>query len=203
MATSGQFVPTTISGGFTGYDTTWGQTTMSWSGTVTLTQVPYVAAGLSQSAVYRPTALALTWNVDYTDWRGCHFTGAGTLGLPDVRLVDGRMPDETVAPGARPNEYDIQLAHQWDHPLLVGSVACPGAPAVPHEFTTSMQRMLSTDRGSEFVPNLRLSYVEGLPEGGWIRMVGGTDPADASAGSGMNTWDLTGSGRGPFIRPAR
>lgn len=198
-----QFVPTTISGAFTGYDVTWGQTTMSWSGTVTFTQIPYESAGLSENARYRPTALALAWSVDYSDWRSCHFTGSGTLGLPDIRRVDGGMPDESVAPGAVPNEYDFRLDHQWDRPLLVGSMACPGAPVVPHEFTTLLQRMLSTDRGSSLVPNLRLAYVDGLPESGWIRMVGATDPADPSAASGANTWDLTGSGRSPYIRPTR
>ena len=200
--TQQHFVPATISGTFTGYDVTWGQVTMSWSGSVTLSHLPPTVAGLSESAHYRPTALAVTWSVDYTDWRQCRFTGAGTLGLPDVRLVDGTLPDESVAPGASPSEYAFGLEHQWNAPLLVGSVACPGAPATRHEFTTSMQHLLTTDRGTEFVPSLRLAYVDGLPESGWVRFVGGTDPSDPSAAIGMNTWDLTGSGRVPFIQPA-
>jgi hypothetical protein len=199
------FIPTTISGTFSGYDITWGVRTMSWSGSMTFTHVPYVRAGLTERAYYRPSAMSMTWVVDYVDFRQCHFTGTGTLGLPDAKFGDiAGVPDESVAPGAAASEYEFDLIHQWDDPHLLGWVQCPGAAAEPHDYSTAMGHLLSTDRQSfGFQPNLRLAYVDGLPLDGWVRMVGTTDPADPSSGSVVNSWDLTGSGRTSYIRPVR
>ena len=198
------FVPDTISGTLSGHDMAFGATTMSWSGRVTFTRVPYESSGVSPAVSYRPTALSVDWSVDYADWRGCRFAGGGTIGLSAVAFPRlGGVPEEFVAPMGRPNEYDFDLGYESRTPQLVGTVTCPGEQPQPKEFASSMGYLLRTDRQSYgFSPDLRLQYVDGLPESGWVRMVGATDPADPSAGSVVNAWDLIGSGRTPFVRPA-
>lgn len=123
------FVPTRIAGTFTGTTRAWDNEVMSWSGTVTFELAPpYQQGGLSSHAYYRPTAASVSWRVDYRDWRDCHFEGSGTLGLDDIEYekING-APQESVAPLGRPDEYDFALSHQWDKPVLAGTVTCQGA----------------------------------------------------------------------------
>jgi hypothetical protein len=196
------FVPTTIAGTFTGTTRAWDTDVMSWSGSVTFAlATPYEQQGMVSEAFYRPTAVSVSWAVDYRDWRDCHFEGSGVLGLSDVdfETISG-APQEIIAPLGRPDEYDFRLTHHWDQPLLVGTVTCPGQAPARQEFTNSMGRLFETG-GRAFVNNFRLQYVDGLPQAGWIKIVGRTDPADESIQAGMNTWDLTGSGTSPLLQP--
>jgi hypothetical protein len=198
------FVPTTLSGTFTGTTRAWDTDVMSWSGNATFALAsPYEQGGMVSQGFYRPTAVSVAWKVDYRDWRDCHFEGGGALGLNDVTFeVISGAPQEIIAPLGRPDEYDFRLTHQWDQPLLVGTVTCPGQPPVRQEFTNSMGRLFETG-GRSFVNNFRLQYVDGYPSAGWIKIVGRTDPADESIQAGMNSWDLTASGTSPLLRPAR
>jgi hypothetical protein len=196
------FVPTTINGTFAGTTRAWDADVMSWNGSVTFELAsPYEQEGLVSQAFYRPTAVNVAWAVDYRDWRDCHFLGNGTLGLSDIdyEVISG-APQEIIAPLGRPDEYDFRLIHHWNQPLLVGTVTCPGEAPVRQEFTNSMGRLFETG-GRAFVNSFRLQYVDGYPPGGWIKIVGRTDPADDSIEAGMNSWDLTASGTSPLLRP--
>jgi len=125
------------------------------------------------------------------------------LGLPDAEFAElAGVPDESVTPGGRPDEYSFRLEHQWDDPLLVGTVSCPGEPTKRQEFTTDMGYMVATNTESfDYEPNLRLGYVAGLPETGWVSMVGSQEPSAGAPGDVVRAWNLMGSGRAPFIRP--
>jgi hypothetical protein len=197
------FVPTTITGSFAGTTRAWGTDVMSWNGSVTFSLAsPYEQGGLASTAYYRPTATSITWTVDYRDWRDCHFLGSGTLGLGDVdyEVISG-APQQLITPLGRPDEYDFNLRHRSNQPLM-GTVTCPGQGPVAQAFPNSMGRLFETG-GRSFVNNFRLQYVDGYPPAGWIRMSGSTNPADESIEAGMNTWDLTGSGTSPLLRPTR
>ena len=188
------FVPTAISGSFSGQDIAWGVTRMSWSGTITMQLISYREAGLSDSVYYRPTTLSATWASDYTDFQNCHITGSGTLGQSDVTYSElgNGIPELWVSAGRAVNEYGFDLRPSRDA-VLSGFRTCPGAEPQPYVFTSSMGALLdaSADSYVDRAPQ-RLEYVPGLPEAGWVRFVGRTQ---------TGSWDLMGSGHAPFIRP--
>jgi 5-hydroxyisourate hydrolase-like protein (transthyretin family) len=189
------FVPTTISGTFAGavygsHDTR----IISWTGQVTFTHRP--TNGLILDSYYDPTALSVTWQVDYTDWRGCHYQGGGNLGISDVEYDP--LSQSLPSPGNPDRYYFDILVRKGAN--VGGTVTCPGKAPEEHSFRDDLGSVLETYFDYDNVTN-GFQYVPGYPLDGWIKMVGGTAPRVAGEAALDLTWDLTGSGRSPMLRP--
>jgi hypothetical protein len=190
------FLPTTISGAFAGAVYGSNDTRIiSWTGQVTYTHRPTNA--LFSDAYYDLSAVSVSWQADYNDWRDCHYQGGGNLGISDVEYDP---LNQSLSPQGYPDKYyfDIQVRKGAN---VDGTVTCPGKAPEPHSFRDDLGSVLETYFDTDTVTN-GFQYVPGYPLDGWIKMAGGTAPRVPGEDALDLTWDLTGSGRSPMLRPS-